>query len=284
MKKFTRMMVLLGLLIGMSVSAQLIPNAGFEIWEPGLSGGQQPQGWMAIMNSAAIANVVEVDGYGGGSAVQLIAVEIPTIGFVSPLLMSESFEVDQRYGMLDGFFKSAPQGNDTLYIMVSLYKGDGDVVGIGIYTIEQSVPDFTEFHANIYYISDDIPEHGIITFTSGKLDGTATQGSTFTLDELSLSGSASVNELNSIFAGIGVAYPCPASNEVNIPFELTEPDEMEIVVFDVAGNLVHKNSKQYYGVGNHTVSVQTSGLVAGTYTYSIIPSDGKNVTRKFMVK
>lgn len=284
MKRFTQTFILMVLVLGLSVSAQVIPNAGFETWEANLTGGQQPQGWQALMNSSVAANVVEVDGYGGGSAAQLVATEIPGLGVMSPLLISEFFIVDQKYAKLKGYLKSAPQGNDTLYIIVGMYSGNDDLVGAGVAFVKQEISDFTEFSINIFYEGDETPEQCLISFTAGKFDGTATEGSAFVIDELSLSELASVNELSPVFSDVGEAYPSPAISKISIPFELNEPDELEIVIFDVAGRLIYSQAKQLYELGNHEFTVLTDDFQSGTYVYSIVPSDGKSVTGKFMVR
>lgn len=284
MKKFTQILLALGLMFNISVLAQVVPNAGFENWETNNAGGQQPVGWMAAMNTSMFSNVTEVEGHNGGSAAQLIAVNIPGAGVISPMLASDFFNVDQKYSRLSGYLKAAPLGGDTLFIVVGMYKGEEDLVGIGVGFVKQDFADFNEFSVSIFYTGDDMPDQCIITFIAGTSDASATEGSTFTIDDLSLSDIAAIDDLSPVFAGVGEAYPSPANTYVHLPFELREPDEIEIAVFDISGRRVFQKPAQYFASGAHEVSLETSTFQSGTYIYSIIPSDGKIVSRKFMVK
>lgn len=286
MRKFTHALVIIGLLIGSSLSAQVVPNGGFEEWETNPSGGMQPVGWMAFANSLAFSNVNEVPGYDGGSAAQLVATEIPGVGVLAPSLFCDFFPVDQNYAKLSGYVKGAPVGNDTLYIVVGMYQGNSQLIGAGLAYVSQEITEFTEFTINIFYDIKAVPDSCNITLIAGSLENTgyANEGTSFTVDEISLSGIADVEELSPVFAEIGKPYPSPADEYIILPFNLNEPDEISIQVFDISGKIVINKPSGYHSMGRNEIRLETSGLTTGTYILSVIPSDGQVSTRKFTVR
>ena len=286
MKKLTHALIFIGLIISFSALAQVVPNAGFEEWETNQTGGMQPVGWQAISNSAAFSNVFEVDGYNGGSAAQLVATNIPGVGVLAPSLFSDYFAVEQNYAKLSGYVKGAPVGNDTLYIVVGMYQGNSQLVGAGLAFVAQEVNDFSEFSVNIFYDSKAVPDSCNITFIAGSMANTgfANEGTSFTVDELELSGIASVQDMSPVFNEVGQPYPSPADDYINIPFQLAEPDDISVMVVDITGKVVYNRSATLFGTGSNEISLETSRLPVGTYICTLIPSDGRSVTRKFMVQ
>lgn len=287
MKKLTLLLVISTFIFSASIIAQVVPNGGFENWETNQAGGMQPVGWQAVGNSSAFTNVMQVDGHGGGSAAQLTAVNILGVGVLAPSLFSDEFGVDQNYAKMTGYIKGNPVGNDTLYAIVGMYAGGGtELVGAGLAYVTQQISDFTEFTVNIYYNSKADADSCNITFIAGTLTNTgfANEGTTFTVDDITLSGIAGIEDVSPVFEEVGKPYPSPATNLIHIPFTLAEPDDLQIMVFDVTGKIVLNKQPKYFGVGSNEFLINTGNLKTGTYICSIIPSDGKNVTRKFMIK
>jgi hypothetical protein len=64
-------------------------------------------------------------------------------------------------------------------------------------------------------------------------------------------------------------YPNPASDEVNIKFELPATSDMEILLLDEMGRLVRVISKGKRLKGEYTEQVQVAGLSAGLYYVSL---------------
>lgn len=285
MKKFTYIFVIIGFLMGSSLIAQVVPNGDFEEWEENGTGGMQPVDWLALLNSAAFSNVNEVPGYGGGSAAELLAVEIPGVGVMAPSLVSEGFAVNQNYAKMNGYVKGTPAGNDTLYILTAMYS-DANIVGAGLAYVNQQIDDFTEFEVNIVYDEKAEADSCIITLIAGQISGNnmATEGTSFTVDGLSLSGNVDIQELSPAFAEIGQPFPSPADDYITLPFDLNEPNEISYQVFDITGKIVHNKPPRVYYTGRNEIRIETTNLITGTYFISIIPSDGILTTRKFLVK
>jgi hypothetical protein len=286
MRKFTQILFISFLMIGLSLSAQVVPNGGFEEWETSPFGAPQPVGWLAISSSLVATNVHEVPGHGGGSAAELVAVEVPGAGVIAPSLFSNSFPVDQKFAKLSGFVKGAPVNNDTLYMVITMSKGVSDIVGAGVGYVKQELSDFTEFSVNIFYDSEVVPDSCMITFIAGTLSSTgyAHAGTTFTIDDLTLSGIADIGEKDNILNSVGQPYPNPANDQLDITFELTEPQALAVSIFDVSGKLMINQAAQTYYTGQNEIKLDISDLTSGTYILSIMPAEGKAITRKFMVK
>ncbi len=286
MKKFTYIFVIIGFLMGSSLIAQVVPNGDFEEWEDNGTGGMQPVGWLALLNSAAFSNVNEVPGYGGGSAAELLATEFPGIGVISPSLVSNTFPVNQNYAKMNGYVKGTPVGNDTLYILAAMLSEE-TIVGAGVAYVTQQINEFTEFEVNITYDVKAQADSCFISLIAGQISDSligATEGTSFTVDELSLSGNVDIQELSPAFAEIGQPFPSPANDYITLPFNLNEPNEISIQVFDITGKIVHNKPPRVYYTGRNEIRIETSNLITGTYFISIIPSDGILTTRKFMVK
>lgn len=64
-------------------------------------------------------------------------------------------------------------------------------------------------------------------------------------------------------------YPNPASEEVNVKFELSESSEMEILLLDEMGRMVRVISKGKRMKGEYTETVSVSGLATGMYYVSL---------------
>ncbi len=282
MKKSTFFIMALALLFGFSVTAQ-VNNGGFENWVPTASGGEQPEGWMALFNSEGFANVLKVEGRTGFAA-ELKAVEFPGLGVVSPTLMSEPFAVNQRYAKLTGYLKGAPQGSDTLMFIVSMYIGSEELVGAGVGFVRQTIVEFSPFTTNIFYSGTQTPDSCTITFLLGNSTTTATLGSSYTIDDLAFEGIAGQEELSPVFAGVGQAYPNPVASELTIPFELQSADEISITVFDISGKLLQRKAAQRFTPGANQIKLNVSELPTGNYFYTLTPSDGISTSRKFVVR
>lgn len=284
MKMFTKILFAFVFLMSTTAFSQVVPNGGFEEWETNQQGGLQPVGWLAPMNSTVTQNVMQVPGNNGEYAAKLEVVEIQGIGAISATLISEPFAVNERYAKLKAYVKGNPVGGDSLYMVVGMYLGEDEVVGGGGAYIAEEVENFTEVTVNIFYDQPDVPDSCIITFVAGNPTGFGTEGTTFTVDDVSLSGIADVGELSPVFDRIGDVYPSPAFSDIAVPFTLKEPDAVSVQVFDMQGRLMISRDAASFGQGSHEIRVNVSGLETGMYMYRLIPSEGTPGSGTFMVK
>jgi hypothetical protein len=278
--------IIAGVFLSVIGSAQgQIPNASFNNWITNESGGLVPEGWQAYANSSMHANVLKTAGVGGGWAAQLKAVEIPgSAGVVAPELNSTYFSVNDRYRSMDFYLKGTPQGSDTLYIMVGMLNASQELIGAGVGFFDYAVYDFTLFSMDIFYDSPEVPETCFIIFTLGNSSFEATEGSTYTIDNLLFQPSPGYAEYSKVFTEIGDVFPTPAYEYVSLPFTLSEPDDLNTTVFDLNGRIVYSQNSQHFNIGQNQIKIDVNNFSSGTYILAIIPTDGKVVTRKFIVE
>jgi hypothetical protein len=96
----------------------------------------------------------------------------------------------------------------------------------------------------------------------------------------------SVDELNKNSFGLGAAYPNPASlgNEIIIPFSISNTEEnISLNILNPMGQILKSYSFSNYASGDYQTSVNTSGLSAGLYFYSLQTSAGK-ATKTFTIE
>jgi hypothetical protein len=281
-------LIVFALAIQITMSAQVIPNGSFEEWESNSFGILDPVDWIAPLNLLGIESVSRVEGYNGGYAAKLNALEVPGSGVATPILSCFEFPVTEKYATLTGKLKCNLEGNDTLFIVANFYVIDGEDeidVGVGFGIFTQNYTEFTNFDINILYFEEMVPEYGLILITAGQLEEEeATLGTSIVIDELDLAGSASVSEISPVFGAIGNVYPNPASGQINIPFELKEPENISITITDLTGRIVYQKMNTYFAQGVNEVNVDISNLSPGTYFYSVIPSDGRSIIKKFIVR
>lgn len=280
MKNLKYYFLFVGVILSFSLSAQTIPNASFEIWTPNNLGGLSPQNWHTI-NSLSFSNVLEVDGLDGGVAAELRLVSIPEAGIPPASLYSNSFVIGEKYSKFKLFIKGMPLGNDTLTIGITMNDDAGVPIGFGAGQVRNEIPEFTEYTIPIIYTSQTPPKSCQIVFQVHGVN----EDSYYTLDDLSLTEPASaINELSPVFATVGNAFPNPAVHNVEIPFELVEPDQVTVTVFDGKGSMVLFQRERTFQSGSNTLKFDVSAFVSGTYFFSLTPSDGLSAVGKFVVE
>ncbi len=77
-------------------------------------------------------------------------------------------------------------------------------------------------------------------------------------------------------------YPNPATNIINVKYELSENTTANIMVFDAFGKLVKNVPNVELLAGNQTLDMNVSDLSAGMYFYTLQASEWK-ATKKFII-
>ena len=138
---------------------------------------------------------------------------------------------------------------------------DNDGSYDGIY-LDFDVRDHTEwgyepdtFVYGVYYLGQDSMK-GIITSSPVSVDADAPVG-----------------------FSVGQNSPNPFNPTTTISFSLAEPGNVNVEVFNTAGQKVDTIANEFMSSGNHSVSWEASGFSAGVYFYSV-KSGGFSETRK----
>lgn len=80
-------------------------------------------------------------------------------------------------------------------------------------------------------------------------------------------------------------YPNPFNFETNIKFQVEEYEEIELIIYDIYGNLVFVPAKQYFEKGIYSVTVnrQEEGLKNGVYFCALYASGKLQMTSRFII-
>jgi hypothetical protein len=285
MKKFTLFSLIIGMLLSVSAFGQNVPNGDFEEWENSLFGFEVPVGWWTVGSIIGSLDIIKASpGQSGDYAAELTPVDFPGIGISAPTLMSQPFGVSQKYGQLTGWVEGTSVGADTLFIL-AMMTANSNIVGIGGGFISGVVDPYTKFEVDIIYEDGRAdPDSCMISFVLGNSDGVANIGSEFRVDNLSLGGQSSINEIPSDFSTVGNPYPNPTIDYLNIPFELKTGADVTVKIFDINGRQLYAEDEKTYYQGSHELSIDIRSFTSGTYFYTL--STGKNsvATRTFVIR
>ncbi len=80
---------------------------------------------------------------------------------------------------------------------------------------------------------------------------------------------------------LGQNYPNPAVDHTYIPFYISQPSEVQLLVYDVNGKVM-TSMVQQFDRGDHTILVDCADWPAGVFTYQLEPRYGKKARK--MVK
>ena len=90
-----------------------------------------------------------------------------------------------------------------------------------------------------------------------------------------IGGTNGINEItgNSDENVVTNVYPVPAQNVANIDVALANRSTVSVKIADLMGRTVSMENKGTFNKGQHTISVNTSALPAGLYTYQVTMND-----------
>jgi hypothetical protein len=198
------------LLTGMANAQYQLENSGFENWDDILVSEsdtiREPVEWSSLKTSddptlSALAPVVcerSSDSHSGNYSVKLtnvlsfiVANGVATNGRIHPninpqlaYIFSDTLDgqwntpLNTRPDSIAGWFKYAPQGNDTLQIKVNLHRGFGkqpdteftnNWIGVAEYkSAVNTDSQWLRFSAPFTYFSDNSPEYVLVVLNSGN--------------------------------------------------------------------------------------------------------------------
>ncbi|OQX78727.1 MAG: hypothetical protein B6D64_05965 [Bacteroidetes bacterium 4484_276] len=283
MRKFTIILLSLSLFAGLSVSGQNIPNGDFETWTTNASGGVVPEHWTAVHNTSDHQDVFKAGpGYESEYAAELKVVSIGG-SIEAAILNYDNIEVNERFLYLTGYFKGSPVENDSLFVFLHMWKDD-NTIGEGSIIISEEQAGFTKFTIPIHYTSEEIPTSAQIEIMSGNKFPDAHEGTTYTIDNLNLTDVAGINGPQASLSFLGAAYPSPASQQINIPFELRQPENVSVNIFNIQGQMVYSMKDKRYMQGANEVNISIGNFSPGVYHYTIGLTDKMAGTGTFVVK
>jgi hypothetical protein len=298
-------------LAGLSLSAQTIPNAGFETW---ISNNESthmysvPQNWITmdviqtifsgdstfVLNSVVPAST----SHSGTSAVRLqtgISTASDTIGGViySVNSFADLMPLFNSSGM-SGFPISARPANFTGYYRLNVTAGDYGISAMLLthwntstqtrdtlydnetmfFTINQSA--WTPFSFPITYSSGATPDTCIIGFAlqNGNSIGTTQISSYFELDDLGFSGLVPIGISEQETNLSSAFYPNPMNDRAIIHIEGAQVQNASLEIYDLRGKCIRTDA----GLNGNQISFARNGLAGGTYLYRVV-QDGVVMTQ-----
>ncbi len=200
------------------VSAQEIPNSGFEEWES-ISNYEEPIAWnTANQYSSALGSSMvfadNEDPYEGNFSIlleskNLIIATVPayaSLGIIDINLFTLDYTIEggvpfnTRPAHFHGYFKYQPQGNDSCLILAALFKnsnGQRDTIGGAYFSTHETINEWTAFSVDLLYFSDETPDSLNIFLISSASENPAA-GTKLYIDNLTFEGSAAIDENESI--------------------------------------------------------------------------------------
>jgi len=140
-----------------------------------------------------------------------------------------------------------------------------------------------------YIIAEDIPNNGSATFTMPDFGNTGSgrimikAHDNYFLDvakgKISITGSSAISE-EKILTDLKV-YPNPATDILNISFELINPKETQLRMYDVSGRMIYSQNFEKDRKINHYISL--AGYSKGIY-FLRIETGLQAVTRKIIIQ
>lgn len=79
---------------------------------------------------------------------------------------------------------------------------------------------------------------------------------------------------NTRFNGTASAYPNPANESTTLKLSLKESQSLSIVLTDINGRTVYQTENVLYSAAEHNINIPLSNLPTGSYTYSVLDSEG----------
>ena len=172
--------------VATTLQAQIL-NPGFETWT-----GGEPSGWTTDNGAGFYTTVTQSsDAHSRSSALQGAVVSFST-QVISPVVWG-GFPWTSRSATFSGYYKYTSASGDSMVAVIIPFKNN-TAIGAGYMSTAVSVSSYTQFNIPIVYVSADTPDSVWVSFSINppSQNTPVHVGSTFTLDDLSLSGATGV--------------------------------------------------------------------------------------------
>lgn len=271
----------LSMLIAFAASAQILPNPGFETWDP-FATYEDPQMWDTPNSFTSLAGIAVVsksdDAYSGSYSAMLETKTVFGPNESPGLITLADFNVDITTGeasfiggipltdrvlKMTGYFKYSGVDGDSAHVfVVSFRHPEGelrDTVAVGVGYLHDAT-DWTMFTVNMFQLNQNQPDSlNVIIQSSGS---ELHVGSVLFVDDLSVETITGIINLSAETNAVKV-YPNPVSDFVKFEVENANT-EMELTVFDNSGRLVERVS-----FNTSVIELNLGKLPSGMYSYKI---------------
>ncbi|MCD4683211.1 MAG: T9SS type A sorting domain-containing protein [Bacteroidales bacterium] len=251
-----------------SYGQDTIPNHGFEQWITPIN----PTHWEStnIMLPPGTINCYQTtNSFEGEYALQLKTIDLSgtpvpgvvTLGTIDYYISYGGVPFSERPVALKGYLRH-PSSGDEILIGIEFFK-NGNMIGGGLFTTSDSIPEFTEFIVPLDYTSNEYPDTLNITILTDPY----VMGSSLLVDalefEFETTGVSFLNENNQEIR----CFPNPSNGIVNIEFP--EYSDYTIKVLNLNGEVLIKKE-----IHSDICPLNLEALNPGMY---IIRTDGNNI-------
>jgi hypothetical protein len=269
-------------LSAISLTAQTIPNTGFETWVD-YTIYEDPSGW-GTSNVYTFGGIPETVTKSTTAHSGTYAAKIETVlgdldldgtdDTIGGNIAVGSFDLQSgeaidgvpftdRPDSLAAWCKYAPQGGDHFMIVVFLYKwnsgnGSRDVIASGVYASADALADYTRIPIHLDYESADTPDTVSILITTNTLGtGTTTPGTALWVDDLSfVTNDVTAAPEHTIVTELQY-YPNPANQALTV----IAPKNTTLQVYNALGMLV----ETLKAGASEKLTIHTAGYRNGVY-------------------
>jgi hypothetical protein len=289
MKKLILILISIYLLKEHKLSAQAIPNSGFESWTPAGS-YSIPDGWSTLNALSPAGNLYPcrkgTPGDPGSSFIDLssqmgasaVLPGIAVSGKIDPVSWRayQGFPCGSKPASLTGNWEFMARGADQGYVSVLLTRWNSrnktaDTIAYTKYKLSGMAMGWTSFTIPIHYLNANLPDSAIIVLSaSGSVP---VVNSYLYVDNLAFSGTATnVPDPESSISELQV-YPIPVSDQVCLEFHAGRPLEVQIEILDILGRIVHRESAEV-NTGTVHKTISANGLSHGVYFLRVQEAKG----------
>jgi surface antigen len=279
---------------GGKISAQGVPNGGFETWASGSVPGvyQDPSSWFTLNQFIALYNIQNLMNqrpysvtkssipYAGSSAAKVESVDMTNAYPVSlPGILRDTagalfcgsvdltagnikgFPVNKRYNSMEFQYMYSGINQDSVFVSVLMYKYNG-TTSVQIGSAEGfygNAGTYTQVTLPINYNDAAIPDTAMIIFSATN-PMAPEKGSILIVDDVKLNTPVGITQYAS--AGKFEMFPNPATTNVTIRTVISSAAFVNIT--DITGRLVKEARIQ-----NGQVMIETADLPSSVYMVSI---------------
>ncbi len=191
--------------------------------------------------------------------------------------------VGAKHNTFNGFVKFIPDGGDTLWISVNMYK-NGVPIGAGLWKNDTAITEYFPFSVDINYStpgSTEIPDSADISISLGISDA---RGNSFAyIDNISFDGFHYNGENeNRLPDNSFTIFPNPANNSITAELE-GFTGKMEFSLYNISGEKLYDFNENNEKYGRVTRNINTSSFPSGIYLLNV-QTEKVNMTRKFVIQ
>jgi hypothetical protein len=274
------------LLFQLPLSAQEIPNSGFENWDGGTG---EPIDWLT--NNPLSGQGTVFQSLNSHSGMWSAALRVQSVGGfpLFPVLSAGAdgmgIPVTQRYEALNGFYEFTPDTGDIFSVAVQMWSGgaQGTLIGSGVFISTIDPGNWTQFSAPINYSQPGIPDWCTIIFT------VLTKGNILTtavVDDLSFGSASSVEQIEGDPKNYNLSqnYPNPFNPTTNIEYSIPEASYVQLKIYDILGNEVATLVNEEQSAGTYRADFNGDGLASGLYIAQLTTANYTQTIKMSLLK